>query len=273
MKYTVCLAAAALICSLTIAQQKYDVNYDEQQVKPFVLPDPLKTNDGSTVKTKSQWESKRRQEILKLFEDNVYGQMPTSYDSLSFTTINQNDHALDGRAQLKQVDIKVSRNRQSVIIHLVLFIPHSKLKPPVFLLINNRGAENTDPARRIKSDFWPAELIVDSGYAIAAFNVRDVAPDNKDSFTVGAFRLYPEQLAANNGMRAIGAWAWGASRVMDYLEKNDDVDSKKVAVVGHSRAAKLRCGLRHTTNVLLCVFPIAQVIQAPNYRKEILAKQ
>lgn len=238
MKYTLCIILAALICSLTIAQQKYNVNYDEQKVNPYTLPDPLKTSDGLLVKTKNQWKSKRRPEILKLFEDNVYGQMPTSYDSLSYTIINHNDHALDGKAQLKEVDIKVSRNNQSVIIHLVLFVPNSKRKSPVFLLINNRGAENIDPTRKTKSDFWPAELVIDSGYAIAAFNVRDLAPDNKDSFAIEALRLYPEQLAANNGMRAIGAWAWGASRVMDYLEKDGDVNSKKVAVVGHSRGGK-----------------------------------
>ena len=238
MKFTLYITLALLICSLSNAQQKYNVNYDEQKVNPFVLPDPLKSNDGLLVKTKTQWESKRRQEILKLFEDNVYGQMPTSYDSLSFTTVNQNDHALDDLAQLKEVDIKVFRNRESVIIHLVLFIPHSTQKPPVFLLINNRGPENIDATRTTKSEFWPAELVIDSGYALAAFNVRDVAPDNKDSFSVEAFRLYPEQIAASNGMRAIGAWAWGASRVMDYLEKDHDVDSKKVAVVGHSRGGK-----------------------------------
>ena len=81
-------------------------------------------------------------------------------------------------------------------------------------------------------------MVIDSGYAIAAFNVRDLAPDNKDSFTFGALRLYPEQLAANNGMRAIGAWAWGASRVMDYLQSDAEIDRKKVAVVGHSRGGK-----------------------------------
>lgn len=238
MKYSLCITLAAVICSTTIAQEKYNVNYDEQKVNTYVLPDPLKSNDGHFVQTKTQWESKRRKEILKLFEDNVYGQMPTSYDSISFTTINQNDHVLGGKALLKEVDIKVSRNNQSVIIHLVLFIPNSKRNPPLFLLINNRGSENIDPSRKTKSDFWPAEPVIDSGYAIAAFDVRDVAPDNKDSFMFGALRLYPEQLDADKGMRAIGAWAWGASRVMDYFAKDVDVDSKKVAVVGHSRGGK-----------------------------------
>lgn len=220
------------------AQQKYNVNYDELKIKPYVLPDPLIANDNSLIKTVGEWESKRRPEILKLFEDNVYGQMPTSFDSISFTSVNHAADALHGRAQLKRVDIKVSRNNQSVVIHLVLFVPKLINKPGVFLLINNRGPELIDATRKTISEFWPAEMVVDSGYAIAAFNVSNLAPDNKDSFANAALRLYPEQLAADNGMRAIGAWAWGASRVLDYLQTDNDVNSKKIAVVGHSRGGK-----------------------------------
>lgn len=68
--------------------------------------------------------------------------------------------------------------------------------------------------------------------------MSDLAPDHKDSFMNGVLRLYPQQLQASNGMRAIGAWAWGASRVMDYFERSGDVDPKKVAIVGHSRGGK-----------------------------------
>jgi hypothetical protein len=108
----------------------------------------------------------------------------------------------------------------------------------VFLLINNRGKENTDPSRKIISEFWPAEVLIDAGYAIAAFHVSDLAPDNKDEFMNGVMQLYPEQLNADNGMRAIGAWGWGASRVMDYFETDRQIDVKKVALTGHSRGGK-----------------------------------
>jgi hypothetical protein len=140
---------------------------------------------------------------------------------------------------LKEVTITVYRNHDSVAIHVVFFIPKAVAHPaPVFLLINNRGKENTDPSRQIKSEFWPAEMVIDSGYAIAAFHVSDLAPDNKDSFAQGVLRLYPEQLKADNGMRAIGAWAWGASRVMDYFEQDHDIDPRKVIIAGHSRGGK-----------------------------------
>ena len=81
-------------------------------------------------------------------------------------------------------------------------------------------------------------MVIDSGYAVAAFHVSDLAPDDTATYSNGVLQLYPDQLTATNGMRAIGSWAWGASRVLDYFEKDAAVDAKKVVVVGHSRGGK-----------------------------------
>ena len=214
-------------------------NYDEAKVPAYTLPEVLKTAANKKVNNITTWEKVRRPEILKLFEDNIYGQMPALYSSIRYTITNNDSAAMHGKAHLKQVLIEVINNNKSVKINLVLFVPNNIKKPvPAFLLINNRGIENTDATRRTKSDFWPAEILIDSGYAIAAFHVSDLAPDDKETFMNGVLQLYPAQLTADNGMRAIGAWAWGASRVMDYFENNADIDSKKVAVVGHSRGGK-----------------------------------
>lgn len=214
-------------------------NYDESKVPQYILPDVLKTTNNVVIKNKADWEKLRRPEIIKLFENNIYGQMPTLYDSIGYLVTNENAAAMNGKARLKQVVIEVFNHNKSVKINLVLFIPATANKPvPAFLLINNRGKENTDPIRITKSEFWPAETIIDSGYAIAAFNVNDLAPDNKENFATGLLQLYPDQLTADNGMRAIGAWAWGASRVMDYFERDKTINAKKIAVVGHSRGGK-----------------------------------
>jgi pimeloyl-ACP methyl ester carboxylesterase len=213
-------------------------NYDESKVPPYTLPDVLKTTRGKKVKNKNTWETVRRPEIRKLFEDNIYGQMPTRYDSIRYV-VSEGQSVMEGRAKHREVLIEIFRRGKQVKIDLALLLPANVKKPvPVFVLINNRGKENTDPTRKTQSDFWPAEMVIDSGYAVAAFHVSDLAPDNKDTYSNGVLQLYPEQLTADNGMRAIGAWAWGASRVMDYFGTDTDIDAKKVVVVGHSRGGK-----------------------------------
>jgi hypothetical protein len=222
----------------TDAQTGFQPNYDESKVPVYTLPNVLTASNGIIVRNKKQWENIRRPQLLRLFENNIYGQLPNDFDSTIFQVTHFDTQAINGRATLKEVTITVYRNRQSVSISLKLFVPHHVVPAPAFLLINNRGKENTDPTRKIKSEFWPVEMAIDSGFAIAAFHVSDLAPDNKDSFANGVLRLYPEQLKAPNGMRAIGAWAWGARRVMDYFQHDQDINASKVAIVGHSRGGK-----------------------------------
>jgi dienelactone hydrolase len=228
-----------VFCYSGLRAQEFEPNYDESKVPKYTLPDILKSADGKLVRTKKDWEGWRRREILTLFENNIYGQIPKSYDSIAYTLVNENKVSMQGKAHLKEVQVEVFNQRKSVKINVVLFVPTHVAKPvPAFVLINNRSKDNIDPARNTKSNFWPAEVVVDAGYAVVAFHVDDLAPDSKETFINGVLQLYPEQLEADNGMRAIGAWAWGASRVMDYLQKDELIDSKKVVLVGHSRGGK-----------------------------------
>ncbi|HZB14679.1 MAG TPA: acetylxylan esterase, partial [Chryseolinea sp.] len=190
-----------LTCYSFLQAQEFQPNYDETKLPKFVLPDVLKTTTGKLVRNKKEWEQSRRDEILTLFEDNIYGQMPKSYDSIRYSIVNENKTSMEGKAHLKEVLIEVFNQRKSVKINLVLFVPNNVTKPvPAFVLINNRSKDNMDPTRITKSDFWPAEVVVDAGYAIAAFHVDDLAPDNKDLFMNGVLQLYPRQLEADNGM-------------------------------------------------------------------------
>ncbi len=240
------LFLCCMLASNYIYAQKTDkfmgeiVNYDETTVPTYTLPALLKTTKGQKVNSIATWEKNRRPEVLSLFEENIYGQLPKTLDSIKFKITNEVIDAMEGRAHLKEIEITVWNKGKSIQIPVVLFIPnHLKKAAPVFLLINNRGKRNTDPTRTVKSTFWPAEMVIDSGYAIAAFHVGDVAPDNKDNYQNGVLKqLYPEQLTMDNGMKAIGAWAWAASRVMDYFKTDKAVDFKKVAIVGHSRGGK-----------------------------------
>ncbi|MDN3546731.1 glucuronyl esterase domain-containing protein [Mucilaginibacter aquaedulcis] len=228
-----------IILIIAFAAKVSAQNYDETKVPAFTLPDILKTTDGRTVKTIEAWEQSRRPEILRMFEENVYGTMPKTYDRITFKITAEDKNAMGGKAHLKEVTVTIYNSNTSVNIHLTLFTPNNgKTSNPAFLFINNRDTTNTDPTRKVKSDFWPAEMVIDSGYAIAAFNVNDAAPDNKDNYTNGVLKLYPDQLNADKGMKAIGCWAWAASRVMDYLKTDKDIDFTKVSIVGHSRGGK-----------------------------------
>lgn len=231
-----------LFVLLTIMLVSIDLiaqNYDESKVPFYTLPDVLESVNKKKITNVKDWESVRRPEILTLFEENVYGEMPKSFDKINFKIKNENKNAMNGKAHLKEVEIAVTNNNETVIINMVMFVPTQIKKPaPAFLLINNRGKNNTSPTRDTISGFWPAEQVIDAGYAIAAFHVNDAAPDDKNMFQNGVLRLYPEQLNADNGMKAIGSWAWAASRVMDYFETDKSIDASKIILTGHSRGGK-----------------------------------
>ncbi|MFA5834271.1 MAG: acetylxylan esterase [Bacteroidota bacterium] len=213
--------------------------HDESKAADYTLPDVLKTIDGQIVNTVSVWENKRRTEVLTLFENNIYGQTLKSYDSIKFTLTNNVENALNGKARLKEVIITVWKSNKHVAIPLTVVIPNNSKKPsPLFLVINNGNKNNTDSTEKSKSDFGPVEMVIDSGYAIAAVYTGNAAPDNKETYQNGVLQLYPDQLNADNGIKAIGAWAWAASRAMDYFKTDNDVDFTKVGVVGHSRGGK-----------------------------------
>src|SRR5699024_62349 len=228
-----------LIALLSKTMYAQDFNYEEDKVGTYELPELLITLNGKKVKNKADWENMRREEVIGLFQEHIYGKVPTDFDRIEFHVIQEDPSAMNGDAYLKEIDISVFRNNASVSIHLILFTPnHKKNAAPAFLLINNRSVRNTSPSRDTISDFWPAEKIIQAGYAIASFQVNDAAPDNKGTFQNGMLHLYPELLDKDDGIKAIGAWAWAASRVMDYFEKDDAVNAEKIALIGHSRVGK-----------------------------------
>ncbi|MDB4582979.1 acetylxylan esterase [Draconibacterium sp.] len=213
-------------------------NYDEAKVGTYRLPQILQAQNGEKVNNVEEWEKVRRPEILQLFEDNVYGQVPKDFDKIKFKVTHEDKKAMDGKATLKEVAITVTRNQKSVTFNLLMFTPNVKKPVPMFLVINHRGVKTMDVTRKNKDGFWPAELVIEAGYGIAGFDVINVAADNNNDFTKGVLQLYPEQLKMNNGMAALGAWGWGASRAIDYFEKDKSVDTKKIISVGHSRGGK-----------------------------------
>ena len=216
-----------------------EFNYFEEKVPEYILPDVLSTQKGKKVTNARMWEKTRREEVLDMFRENVYGRVPSTPYTKSYKIVNEDKNAMDGTATLKQVDITIGSGGNSLDIHLTLFVPNNVPKPvPAFLLIDNRGPANTDPARKVKSEFWPAEEVIARGYAIAVFSNADVDPDNFDDFKNGIHGLLDRGVRQPDSWGTIAAWAWGASRCLDYFETDKDINSEKVAVVGHSRGGK-----------------------------------
>jgi hypothetical protein len=221
-----------------LSKERTEFNYYEDKVPSYTLPDPLKMEDGTAVKNKASW-NKRREEILGLFRKNVFGTVPSTSYEQTFRTINTDNNAIGGTATLKQVVITIASGGKTLDINLTLFTPNNSKKPvPAFLLINNRGPAVADPTRKTKSEFWPVEEVIARGYAIAVFNNSDLDADKFDDFKDGIHAMLDRGTRTEESWGTISAWAWGASRCMDYLVSDKSIDARKVAVVGHSRGGK-----------------------------------
>ena len=238
-----------------LSKNQTEFNYYENKVPEYTLPEVLTTQKGEKITTKKQWETLRRPELLELFTTQVYGRVPGTPFKQSIKVVNEDRNAMNGAATLKLVDITVSANSKSLTIHLGLFVPNHISKPvPAFLLICNRPpSENIDFTRMKKSEFWPAEEVVARGYAVAAFFNGDVDPDQDDHFQNGIHGILDKKRDAES-WGTIAAWAWGASRCMDYLTSDKDIKASEVAVVGHSRGAKtaLWAGATDKRFALIC---------------------
>jgi (4-O-methyl)-D-glucuronate---lignin esterase len=221
------------------AKQQPGANYEESRVTPYTLPDPLVYN-GKKVTSALTWPA-RRAEILDLFRTNVYGRSPGKPEHVAFSSIEENAQAMDGAATLRRIAITSRQGSRTHRFELTLFLPNKRSgAAPVFLLINNRPPSNTDPTRKEKSEFWPAEQIIARGYGIAAFHYAQLAPDDAKTYRDGVIKLFDEATGAATPYTwgALAAWGWGASRAMDYFETDPRVDKAHVAVVGHSRGGK-----------------------------------
>jgi pimeloyl-ACP methyl ester carboxylesterase len=214
-------------------------NFYEAKVPVYYLPDVLTTLSVKKISSAAAWKKTRRPEVLEMLRTNVFGKVPATPYEKTFSVITFDTAAMDSKATLKQVDILISAEGKSLTIHLTLFTPNQKTGPvPVFLLIDNRGPANTDPMRKVKSEFWPAEEVLARGYGIAVFSNSDVDPDKFDDFQNGIHGILDKGKRGDDSWGTLAAWAWGASRCLDYLVTDKDVNKDRVAVVGHSRGGK-----------------------------------
>ena len=221
-------------------------------MQPINLPELLKASDGTEVKTVAEWETKRRPELLDFFTRNMHGVRPVERPAdLSFSKISPDCEMRDGTIVRKQVRVSFSGPYGEWGFDILAFLPKASKPVPAFVLICNRALEkNVDPDLKVKSEFCPAEEITKRGYAIAIFKntqlgLDEYGPYFKDgqavvqdpSFTNGFYACF-EKERTYRSWGAISTWAWGASRVLDWIETDPAFDAKHVAVIGHSRGGK-----------------------------------
>ncbi len=220
-----------------LSARRSEFNYVESKVPSYVLPNPLETNSGERVTSADQWPA-RREELMELFREHVYGHRPKTGADISFEVIKQRD-ALDGAAIARTVKIIVKIDDRTFDFLASVFIPKLQdATAPVLIHINNRYFLSIDDAEK-NDPFWPVKNIVSRGYATASFHTSDVDPDNKDGYETGVRAFFVDGAAPQpNAWRSLSAWGWAASRVLDYMETCPEVDATRASVSGHSRGGK-----------------------------------
>lgn len=262
------LTIIGLISLLALSAVGYaqQPNYDESKVPAYTLPNPLKMQDGKAVATKEQWNNERRKEILQLFETQVYGKAPAHPKALHFKVLNEDRYAINNMATRKEVAVYFSKDEKHYMT-ILMYVPNKRNGAvPMFFGLNFKGNHTvsedpniTESITRMKpkeggseiqmgtfkrgaeASRWPIEMLIANGYAVATVYRGDIDPDYDDGYQNGVQPLFYQKgqtKPAADEWGTLAAWAWGLSCAMDYFETDEDIDSKKVAVVGHSRHGK-----------------------------------
>lgn len=256
----------ALACALILPllAQPPGTNYDESKVPDYKLPELLVTNAGQPVRDARAWTNVRRPEIFRLLETQMFGRVPPKPQKLTFELTSIDANALGGKATRKQIDIRTAGRT----FRLLLYVPNAPRKPvPVFLGLNFNGnhtvdadpgiapalvwrkekdgplqqAKGDDQTRGQQSSRWQLDTVLSRGYAFATIYYGDIEPDFAGAIQHGVRSAYLKSGAADpaaDEWGAIGAWAWGLSRAVDYFESDKEIDARRVALTGHSRLGK-----------------------------------
>lgn len=192
-------------------------------------------NKKITIK---EWEENRRGQILSIFENEVFGRINDEDIEISFNVLSIDNNALNNTAIMKEVEISLNRFGNSLIFPLYLFTPSNNKKSPVFLTICNKEIDKADPSRNNISQFWPVEQIISKGYGTATFLTSDITSNGLNINSSGIYQLFPELIDKQNSFGTVSVWAYCASKALDYLITDEDVNEEKIIIVGHSNGGK-----------------------------------
>ncbi len=219
-------------------------NYDESKANPYPnLPDPLLLNNGQKVTTPAIWWKERRPQIVEDFDREVYGRMPSNtptvhWEVVSTTNETNEEIPVITKHLVGRVD-NSSYPPVAVNIDLTLTMPaHASGPVPVMmeLIFVFKG--------RLPAGFVPPpplwhHMALARGWGYASLIPTSIQPDNGAGLTEGIIGLVnhgePRKL---DDWGALRAWAWGASRALDYFQTDKSVAAAHVGIAGHSRYGK-----------------------------------
>jgi hypothetical protein len=219
-------------------------NYDEAKVGTYTLPDPLVLQNGQPVRDADTWFKQRRPELLRLYETEIYGRVPERAPKVTFTVVETDSGAMNGTAVRKEIVAHFGDKPDGPAVHVHLYLPAKAAgRVPVLLHVLFFGDPPADAANGLHrfSEIGPVADILARGYGYATFRYTEVQADSAGTYQSGVIglALAPGQATpAADAWGAISAWAWAASRVLDYFETDPAVDARHIALIGHSRLGK-----------------------------------
>jgi lysophospholipase L1-like esterase len=220
-------------------------NYDESKANPFPnLPQVLTLKNGKNVDTAEMWWNQRRPEIVEDFEREVLGRVPKNVPRVTWAITETLDASFgSARAILKNLVGHVDNSSYpaiSVDIQMTLVTPADAVRPvPVMIMFGRGGFPQASGVQAREGDPSAMLQLIADGWGYAFINPSSIQADNGAGLIKGIVGLVNHgQVREPDDWGALRAWAWGASRGLDYLETDKAVDSKHVGIEGVSRYGK-----------------------------------
>ncbi|MDT5271850.1 MAG: (4-O-methyl)-D-glucuronate---lignin esterase [Acidobacteriota bacterium] len=223
------------------------VNYDESKANSHPsLPDPLLLKNGRRVTTARAWWDKRRPEIVEEFDREVYGRAPKVTPGVKWEVLSTSRETNGGvPVVVKKLVGHVDNSSYAPVkvdIDLTLTTPADAVGPvPVMLELSWVFPPGWRPPPVFTPPPGPTwqQQVLPKGWGYASYVPVSVQPDNGAGLTKGIIGLVNKgQPRKPDDWGALRAWAWGASRALDYFETDRAVDAKQVGITGHSRYGK-----------------------------------
>ena len=220
------------------------VNYDESRASLYSPPaNPLRASEKrSPVRTSAQWWRSRRPELEKILDREIYGRMPKRVPTVEWKLLESQEEIQDGIRVRRKELVGVVDNRGypavQVGIRMQLTVPVTKASSsPVIMELGFIGPNPFAPPGSARPDWH--RMVLERGWAVAIVDPRSIQADNGAGLRLGIIGITAKgELRGPEDWGVLRAWAWGASRALDYFETDRDVDATRVAVEGLSRYGK-----------------------------------